>query len=115
MSDIILGKLIPEAGPRHKDAIHMAVVSVVAGSTLAPGMRVGFITGGAVSDECKTPIGIVDPFLDHNVKEGESFWLCMFPKTVTNLRHEWTHPELTKVDDGEYDEDYDESWDCKGC
>lgn len=92
-----LGKLAPDDSKR--DAIHVAVAPVEAACVLLPGQRV------ALNDEGKAvrvdgqssagkAIGIVDPFLDayHAVRPGERFWLCLFPSTITSLRHEWTHP-----------------------
>lgn len=83
-----LGKLVPEGMQR--DAVHIAVVPVVADSVLKPGERVAIVDGMA------TPswdgIGVVDPFLRDFVKNGERFWLFLNPGSITSLRHEWTHP-----------------------
>jgi hypothetical protein len=83
-----LGQLVEGAGRR--DAIHVAVAPVVAGHDMDPGDRVGIRDGKACYRA--EPVGIVDPFLRHTVKAGETFWLCLFPNTVTSLRHVWTHP-----------------------
>lgn len=89
MSDPKLGTLI--TADEYRDAIHIAVAPAQAGETLAPGQHVGFRPDGKLGGVDKV-IGIVDPFLKQRVQEGERFWLCLYPKTVNNLRHDWSHP-----------------------
>ncbi len=84
-----LGTIIDESAGR--DAIHLAVEPVIAAEKLRPGEHVGFIKGGV--GRCDKPIGIVDPFVV-GVKKGERFWLVLYPRTITSLRHVWTHPEF---------------------
>lgn len=75
-----------------RDAIHLAVEPVIAAHPLAPGTDVGFI--GDEVGMCDKPLGIVDPFLKAHVKKGERFWLIIYPRQITSLRHVWTHPEF---------------------
>lgn len=96
MSEVILGKLVDESVAR-RDAVHVAVIAVLAGEALTPGRHVGLIRGQArwtISTLDGTPvlIGVVDPFLASTVHAGERFWLFLYPNTVTSLRHDWTHP-----------------------
>lgn len=71
-----------------RDAIHVPVLSVVAQVKLSPGEDVG-------QDGTRNkPIGIVDPFLKKRVEPGEVFWLFMYPRTISTLRHVWDHPEV---------------------
>lgn len=83
-----LGTIIDETAGR--DAIHLAVEPVVAAQLLAPGADVGFVPGGV--GVCDNPVGIVDPFLTRKVQPGERFWLVVYPRQITSLRHVWTHP-----------------------
>ena len=92
MSNLKLGQLITDK--QQRDAIHVAVAPVVAGMTLMPGEHIQFSDDGTVvvgSD----PIGIVDPYLTTPVNKGETFWLFLYPQTVTSLRHDWTHPAFS--------------------
>lgn len=90
MNDLPIGNLIE--GPAERDAIHIAIAPVVAGEELEPGTHVGFDENGlAVTFKSKS-IGVVDPFLKYPVEKGQKFWLFLYPKTVTNLRHDWSHP-----------------------
>lgn len=92
-----LGMII---GPNEKrDAIHLAVDPVVAVEGLYPGQDVGFVDGGV--GMCDNPVGIVDPFLKDAVKAGDMFWLVVYPREITSLRHVWSHP---KFDDEAEDE-----------
>lgn len=90
MSDLKLGQIITT--PQHRDAIHIAVAPMKAGEHLTVGQRVCIADGKAVGEVRGAAIGIVDPFLIGNVRTGQTFWLFLFPNTVTGLRHEWTHP-----------------------
>ncbi|MFK8111080.1 MAG: hypothetical protein AB8B91_02705 [Rubripirellula sp.] len=88
-----LGELIHD-GDRRRDAVHVAVIPVTAAVNLDPGEPVGLVDHDSrewvgPSDE---NIGIVDPFLTHQVKSGQRFWLFLYPNTVTSMRHAWSHP-----------------------
>lgn len=84
-----LGAIIDETAGR--DAIHLAVEPVIAAHTLRPGDHVGLLSGGKAGAS-ETPVGIVDPFLGRTVQPGERFWLVVYPRQITSLRHVWTHP-----------------------
>ena len=86
-----VGKIIENRSLARRDAIHVAVAPVEAGEDLLPGTHVG-VVGGVCSASAEDKIGIVDPFLAKSVKSGESFWLFLYPNTITSLRHVWTHP-----------------------
>ena len=92
-----LGELI--TGNQERDAVHIAVVPVVAGEPLASGQHVGIAYGKAVANA--KPVGVVDPFLCRKypndtvmVLKGQRFWLLLYPGSITSLRHDWTHPAL---------------------
>lgn len=87
----VLGQLVE--GDQHRDAIHVAVIPVIAGEDLGPGHHVGIVGGLAVTFAPKL-IGIVDPFYEFTVLEGEKFWMMLYPGSITSLRHDWTHPDL---------------------
>jgi hypothetical protein len=85
-----LGTII---GPNEKrDAIHLAVIPVKANEVLHAGQHVSLQDGLAESQG--DTIGIVDPFLTTPVAKGEHFWLVIYPRVITSLRHVWTHPQL---------------------
>ncbi|MEZ0212502.1 MAG: hypothetical protein ACAH27_06060 [Xanthobacteraceae bacterium] len=86
-----LGKIIDETAGR--DAIHLAVEPVTAGARLYPGQEVGFIAPG-IAGPSAAGLGIVDPFLVAPVQQGQKFWLIVFPRTITSLRHVWAHPHF---------------------
>jgi hypothetical protein len=87
-----LGTII---GPNEKrDAIHIAVLPVIAGARLYPGQSIN-----ATKDGIATPdpngLGIVDPFLQSVVMPEQRFWMLLRPRLVTSLRHVWSHPAFT--------------------
>lgn len=86
-----LGKIIDENAGR--DAIHLAVEPCIAGERLNPGLHVGIVDGKAVLNP-KKYVGIVDPFLTNPIQAGERFWLIVYPRTITSLRHVWSHPDF---------------------
>lgn len=90
-----LGTII---GPNEKrDAIHLAVFPAQAGSNFGPGDHVKLEDGLAVHAYENDGIGIVDPFLNEEnyrsaVKPGQWFWLILYPRQISSLRHVWSHP-----------------------
>lgn len=83
-----------------RDAIHLAVNPTQARELLRPGQHVG--VGGTTAN----PVGIVDPFLNGPVQPGEWFWLVVYPRQITSLRHVWSHPAFMEeapksVEDGD--------------
>lgn len=92
MENLEIGKL--HTLEQHRDAVHMAIAPAVAGERLLSGQHVSIVGGKAVKAE--DSVGIVDPFLRVSVKEGETFWIFLYPGTITSLRHEWTHPAFAQ-------------------
>lgn len=91
-----LGKLLPEDVGR--DATHVAVVPMIAATEMEPGTHCGVIAGGQAGLVPEgNHIGIVDPFLRENVKKGDRFYLCLYPRSVTGLRHVYEHPVLDRM------------------
>jgi hypothetical protein len=87
-----LGTII---GPDAKrDAIHLAVIPAVAEDRLSPGDHVQLVGGKAQHAANGHGIGIVDPFLAGAIQPGQRFWLVIYPRVITSLRHVWTHPQL---------------------
>lgn len=76
-----------------RDAIHLAVIPAVAGERLLPGTHVGVSKDGkAYVTAPEYCVGIVDPFLLDAVVHRERFWLVIYPRKITSLRHVWSHP-----------------------
>jgi hypothetical protein len=77
-----------------RDAIHIAIAPVKASGSLKAGDHVGRMEDGSFSTKAEKKIGIVDPFLPGPVPDGQTFWLLLYPYTITGLRHHWTHDEF---------------------
>jgi hypothetical protein len=77
MDGVKLGQLVPD-DVFARDAVHVAVIPMVALRVLEPGQRMVH--------------GIVDPFLPKPVQPGQRFYLFLFPGTVTGMTHAWQHP-----------------------
>jgi hypothetical protein len=96
-----LGTII---GPNEKrDAIHLAVIPVKAGAVLRAGMYINSKDG--VAEPAANGLGIVDPFLQGEVKEGQMFWMVLRPRLIKSLRHVWSHPSFPD-ETGTHAEDY---------
>lgn len=76
-----------------RDAIHLAVEPVIAGEQLWAGQNIG-IEKGVATSKAEKLLGIVDPFLKKPVYPDEKFWLIVYPRVITSLRHVWSHPEF---------------------
>jgi hypothetical protein len=85
-------------GPEYKrDAVHSAVEPVVAGCLLRPGTHVGFVGDMNNPKEVgpsANPVGVIDPYLKSDVRPGEWVWMFVYPRTITSLRHVWSHPAI---------------------
>lgn len=86
-----LGTIIGQDAGR--DAIHIAVEPVMAAHVLRPGDHVGLLPNGRAGYS-ETPVGIVDPYLKQTVDAGDRFWLLVYPRQITSLRHVWVHPSF---------------------
>lgn len=93
-----LGTIIDESQKR--DAIHLAVENVIAGETVLAGDHIYLENGVAYRGKEKA-LGIVDPFLKSPVMQGQRFWMVIYPRVITSLRHVWSHPELPDEISGE--------------
>jgi hypothetical protein len=84
-----------------RDAIHLGVEPIEAGCDLKPGQHVGIGHDGKAYNYAQTgedwkTVGIVDPFIIKRggIKKGEHFWLIVYPRQITSLRHVWEHPDF---------------------
>lgn len=78
-----------------RDAIHIAVEPVLSDEILYAGQFIG-IENGKASTKAKKLLGIVDPFLTGAIYPGNKFWMLVFPRTITSLRHVWSHPDFNE-------------------
>lgn len=93
MNNDQLGRLA--RGDERRDAVHIAITPCEASEALKPGQHVGVDAMGRLSARTEHKIGIVDPFLRRDVEEGQRCFLCLYPNTITSLRHEWVHPAIS--------------------
>lgn len=105
--EIVLGTK-PE-NPGIRDAVHVPVISVIAHANLRRSESIGIveINGQIVSSFDNTHVGIVDPFSPTVIiNRDDNFWLCLYPNTITSLRHVWEHPVLSKLSTSEKSPDF---------
>jgi hypothetical protein len=92
-----LGTILdPTDTGNQRDAIHIAVEPVTAVRKLWPGQRIALRTNGQayIPTDPDHVTGIVDPFLTEAIMPGEKFWFLVLPRTITSLRHVWSHPSF---------------------
>lgn len=104
---VVLGEK-PMAGDE-RDAIHVAVVPMVASEMLRPGQRVG-VLDGELAGPSEDVVGVVDPYLTDVVFKGERFWLCLLPNTVTGMRHHWSHPVFSAAETSTPSKEQSKAW-----
>lgn len=96
MSDTKLGSVPNRVGER--DAVHVAVVAMEASEQLRPGQYVNFMGDSqyptAIPCTSKDAVGIVDPFSTQMMEAGHAVWVCLFPGSVTGMKHYWLHPKF---------------------
>ena len=93
-----IGKILDETARR--DAVHFALAPMVAFEDLYPGDHVKFSRRDYTKvRRCEhgEGFGIVDPFLGDCVEKGQTFWVFLYPNTISSLRHEWEHPAFPAV------------------
>lgn len=98
-----LGTIITPAEKR--DAIHLAVIPMQATMRLYPGDHVN-ASGLPAAIYSESAIGIVDPFLHRPVEKGQWFWLIIYPRKITSLRHVWSHPAFPEESQGQYTQEF---------
>lgn len=90
-----LGTIFTEG---ERDAIHLAVEPVIAGESIRPGQDITIRDGQAYGANGYLPdekmLGIADPFLKNVIRPGQKFWLVVYPRQITSLRHVWSHPDF---------------------
>lgn len=87
-----IGKILT-AEENQRDAIHCAIIPVIAAHKMSSGAHVGLNNKGEASYAHEGPyLGVVDPFLDNAVAKGQKFYLFLYPNTITSLKHVWRHP-----------------------
>ncbi len=87
-----IGKILT-AEENARDAIHCAIIPVIAAHKMSPAAHVGLDKDGKASYVSDGEfVGIVDPFLEVAVAKGQRFYLFLYPNTITSLKHVWQHP-----------------------
>lgn len=87
-----IGKTFTEEEWTGRDAVHVAIAPATATMKLFPGQHVD--PKGEPTTSGVNAVGIVDPYLVLPVQPGQTFFIFLYPRTVTSLRHEWQHPKF---------------------
>lgn len=103
-----IGQII--TGEEQRDAVHIAVAPVTAAYPMEPGEHIGLDDNGRASNHAAKNIGIVDPYLNDDVQQGQRFFMFLYPGTITSLNHLWTHPDFDVKPDAEQIKRRSEDW-----
>ena len=80
-----------------RDAVHIAIAPFKVGPSIEAGDHVYINDNGELrytgADDVNC-IGVVDPFIDGHIRQGDWVYVFMKPGTCQNLRHAWDHPAL---------------------
>lgn len=99
----LVGHLIPSEEKVERDAIHVAVLPVIASMNLKRACWLEFTYEDNIQHVTNArswalAVGVADPFHQRiNIEVGTRFLMFMKPNTITGLRHDWTHPALEKA------------------
>lgn len=77
-----------------RDAIHIAVIAVTAAMHLEAGDHIKLVDNKAYACEPYEGPGIADPFIIGTIQPNDKFWLVIYPRKITSLRHVWSHPDI---------------------
>ncbi len=86
---------------QERDAVHVAIIPVVAKRDLVPGEHVkpSDVSHPDLIEDGDELIGFVDPVLFKKVKKIKKdrvFWLCLYPGSIISLRHDFDHPAFAR-------------------
>lgn len=119
-----IGTLLNPGKLPNRDAIHVAILPIIAGARLHRGEPFRIKRGTkniALSGEyngkystqnrnLSSAVGIIDPYLStFAVQEGEACYGFMYPNTITGLHHHWEHP-IVDSGDSEREINEHEQW-----
>lgn len=96
--DPVVGQKITGTKPVYRDALHVAIIPLVAGEDMSPGQKIKLkspntdiaVKYDPLKDNIhRDYIGVVDPMLHENVVMGERFYGFMKSGVVKGMRHHW--------------------------
>lgn len=93
-----VGQILDKDKKYTRDAIHVPIMEIIAGEHLCTGSQVYIHEGKAYYPYEQKFVGVVDPFIDDCVEEGDKFYLFLRPESTLKLWHEWIHPAVDKKD-----------------
>lgn len=79
-----------------RDAIHVPIISGVAGNTMSSGDHVKYVPrfNKWYACDCTESQGICNPFNTAPIRSGELVWVMIPPAVITDLKHVWSHPDF---------------------
>jgi hypothetical protein len=93
-----IGQVVYHFGVR--DAAHTPIISAIATADMYTGAWVSIgpeMKATMVDKHSAKAVGIVDPYLLRQVKEGECFWVHLKPGSISTLSHVWTHRRIPDI------------------
>lgn len=82
-----------------KDAVHVAIISVRAGSSIESGEWCKLNEfNEAVPCNRESAVGVADPWRKGVINTGSLLWLLPNPDSIANVAHTWDHPDFANVE-----------------